>query len=125
MRVLVIEDEQALRESLRHDLTAGGHSVDVAADGEEGLYAALEYPILLVCGLHVPVAHQPGWAHPVSWALGPTWGMRTIREAAYGGAPLGPLLLTLALAGVYLAVGVVVLRVVLDSARKRATLSLA
>jgi two-component system response regulator PhoP len=45
MRVLVIEDEQALRESLRDDLGAAGHSVDVAADGEEGLYAALEYPI--------------------------------------------------------------------------------
>lgn len=45
MRVLVIEDELALRESLRHDLGAAGHSVDVAADGEEGLYAALEYPV--------------------------------------------------------------------------------
>jgi two-component system response regulator PhoP len=45
MRILVIEDEQALRDSLRADLTAAGHSVDVAADGEEGLYAALEYPI--------------------------------------------------------------------------------
>ena len=45
MRVLVIEDEQALRESLKHDLTAAGHAVDVAADGEEGLFAALEYPI--------------------------------------------------------------------------------
>ena len=45
MRVLVIEDEQALRDSLKHDLTAAGHAVDVAADGEEGLFAALEYPI--------------------------------------------------------------------------------
>jgi len=40
--------------------------------------------------------------------------MRAIREAAYGGAPLGPLLLTVALAGIYLALGVVVLRRVLD-----------
>jgi two-component system, OmpR family, response regulator PhoP len=45
MRILVIEDEQTLRESLRRDLSAAGHSVDVAADGEEGLYAALEYPV--------------------------------------------------------------------------------
>lgn len=45
MRILVIEDETALREGLRRDLTAAGHSVDVAADGEEGLYAALELPI--------------------------------------------------------------------------------
>jgi len=45
MRILVIEDETALRESLRRDLAAAGHTVDVAADGEEGLYAALEFPI--------------------------------------------------------------------------------
>ena len=45
MRILVVEDETALRESLKHDLSAAGYAVDVAADGEEGLYAALEYPI--------------------------------------------------------------------------------
>jgi two-component system response regulator PhoP len=45
MRILVVEDEAALRESLKHDLSAAGHAVDLAADGEEGLYAALEYPI--------------------------------------------------------------------------------
>jgi ABC-2 type transport system permease protein len=87
--------------------------------------AALEYPIWLVCGFLVPVSILPGWVQPISWALGPTWGMRAIREAAYGGAPLGPLLLALGLAGVYLALGVALLRVVLDSARRRATLSLA
>jgi ABC-2 type transport system permease protein len=87
--------------------------------------AALEYPIWLVCGFLVPVSILPGWVQPISWALGPTWGMRAIREAAYGGAPLGPILLALGLAGVYLALGVALLRVVLDSARRRATLSLA
>jgi hypothetical protein len=51
--------------------------------------------------------------------------MRAIREAAYGGAPLGPLLLCLALATAYLGIGVVLLRRVLDSARRHATLSLA
>ena len=45
MRILVVEDETALRESLQHDLNAAGHAVDAAADGEEGLFAALEYPI--------------------------------------------------------------------------------
>jgi two-component system response regulator PhoP len=45
MRVLVIEDEAALRAGLKDDLTAAGHTVDVAADGEEGLYAAMEFPI--------------------------------------------------------------------------------
>ena len=45
MRILVVEDEAVLREALRVDLTAAGHTVDVAADGEEGLYAGTEYPI--------------------------------------------------------------------------------
>lgn len=45
MRVLIVEDQAALRDSLRDDLVAAGYTVDVAADGEEGLYAALEYPI--------------------------------------------------------------------------------
>ncbi|HTP39882.1 MAG TPA: response regulator transcription factor [Steroidobacteraceae bacterium] len=45
MRVLVVEDEATLREALRTDLTAAGYNVDVAADGEEGLYAATENPV--------------------------------------------------------------------------------
>jgi len=45
MRILVVEDEQALRASLHRELSNAGYSVDVAADGEEGLHAALEYPI--------------------------------------------------------------------------------
>ena len=45
MRVLVVEDEAVLREALKADLSAAGYSVDLAADGEEGLYAATELPI--------------------------------------------------------------------------------
>ena len=45
MRVLVVEDEAALREVLKADLSAAGYSVDLASDGEEGLYAATEFPI--------------------------------------------------------------------------------
>jgi two-component system, OmpR family, response regulator PhoP len=45
MRVLVVEDEAALRDSLKAELAQAGHTVDTAADGEEGLYAALEFPI--------------------------------------------------------------------------------
>ena len=45
MRVLVVEDEAALREALQRDLLAAGFTVDVAADGEEGLFAGLEYPV--------------------------------------------------------------------------------
>lgn len=45
MRVLLVEDEAALRESLRASLVEAGFTVDVAVDGEEGLYAGKEYPI--------------------------------------------------------------------------------
>ncbi len=45
MRVLVVEDETALRESLRSQLAEAGFTVDVAQDGEEGLFAGLEYPL--------------------------------------------------------------------------------
>ena len=44
MRLLVVEDEAALREQLRERLAAAGFNVDVAADGEEGLYQGREYP---------------------------------------------------------------------------------
>jgi two-component system, OmpR family, response regulator PhoP len=45
VRVLVVEDEAAIREALQRDLTAAGFTVDVAVDGQEGLYAGLEYPV--------------------------------------------------------------------------------
>jgi two-component system, OmpR family, response regulator PhoP len=45
VRALVVEDEAALREALQRDLTAAGFTVDLAADGEEGLFAGTEYPI--------------------------------------------------------------------------------
>ncbi|MDB6090248.1 MAG: transcriptional regulator [Gammaproteobacteria bacterium] len=45
MRVLVIEDEIALRDSLKQRLADAGFTVDVASDGEEGLFAALEFPL--------------------------------------------------------------------------------
>jgi DNA-binding response OmpR family regulator len=45
MRALVIEDESALREQLRSRLQEAGFTVDVAADGEEGLFAATELPL--------------------------------------------------------------------------------
>jgi len=45
MRMLVVEDEEALRETLRTRLVQAGFAVDVARDGEEGLFTALEYPL--------------------------------------------------------------------------------
>jgi len=45
MRVLVVEDEDSLRASLESMLVAAGYACDTAADGEEGLFCATEYPI--------------------------------------------------------------------------------
>ena len=45
MRALVVEDEQALRDQVVERLRAEGFAVDVAKDGEEGLYVGKEYPI--------------------------------------------------------------------------------
>jgi two-component system OmpR family response regulator len=42
MRVLVVEDEARLVETVRRALTAEGFNVDVALDGAEGLWAATE-----------------------------------------------------------------------------------
>ncbi len=44
MRILVVEDETAMAESLRRGLEAEGFAVDVAPDGEEGLWLARENP---------------------------------------------------------------------------------
>ena len=45
MRILVVEDEAGIRENLREELVRAGFNVDVAADGEEGLFAGAQYPI--------------------------------------------------------------------------------
>src|SRR5690349_10801781 len=45
MRVLVVEDEPRLREQLADELRRAGYTVDLAADGAEGLYALTEYPV--------------------------------------------------------------------------------
>ena len=48
MRVLLIEDDAALRLGLTRQLEADGYRVDHAADGEDGLFQAQEYPVDLV-----------------------------------------------------------------------------
>jgi CheY-like chemotaxis protein len=55
MRILVVEDEPALRSQLREQLVAKGYSVDVAADGETGLHLGREYPMdLAIVDLGLP-----------------------------------------------------------------------
>jgi len=55
MRLLVIEDDVTLRETLTQKLGDEGFAVEQAADGTEGLYFAQEYPIdLAIIDLGLP-----------------------------------------------------------------------
>lgn len=45
MRLLVVEDDETLRRELSATLAQRGFAVDSAADGQEGLFVALEYPL--------------------------------------------------------------------------------
>ena len=55
MRLLLIEDEAPLRLTLARRLEADGYRVDQAADGEDGLFQAREYPLdLAIVDLGLP-----------------------------------------------------------------------
>ena len=45
MRILIIEDEPTLLDLLAETVRSEGYAVDVAADGENGLYLGSEFPI--------------------------------------------------------------------------------
>jgi two-component system response regulator PhoP len=66
MRVLVMEDEDALREQLAERLRVAGYAVDVAANGTDGEYVGLEYPIdAAIVDLGLP--DKPGTAVIETW----------------------------------------------------------
>ena len=55
MRLLLIEDDAILRLGLKRQLEAEGYRVDAAADGEDGLFQAREYPLdLAIVDLGLP-----------------------------------------------------------------------
>ncbi len=55
MRLLVIEDDETLRQSLASKLSDEGFAVEQAGDGREGLYFSLEYPVdLAIVDLGLP-----------------------------------------------------------------------
>ncbi len=45
MRLLLVEDEEQLRLSLKADLIKAGYSVDATDSGREGLFLGSEYPM--------------------------------------------------------------------------------
>jgi two-component system, OmpR family, response regulator PhoP len=79
MRALVIEDDAALRAQVTKILEDEGFAVDVAADGEQGLYMAEEYPIDIAI---------------VDLGLPKTSGIEIIRKARKGGRSFPVLILT-------------------------------
>jgi two-component system response regulator PhoP len=59
MRVLLIEDDKRLLETLTSNLRAAGYAVDASSDGIEGLYLGEEFPIdLAIIDLGLP--EMPG-----------------------------------------------------------------
>ena len=55
MRILIVEDEEALRTQLRDQLRKEAYAVDVAEDGQEGLFMGREYPFdLAIIDLGLP-----------------------------------------------------------------------
>ncbi len=44
MRVLIVEDDLVIQQQLQEALTRTGYSVDVAGDGQEGLFLGSNYP---------------------------------------------------------------------------------
>ena len=55
MRLLLVEDDAALRLTLARRLESDGYRVDQASDGEDGLFQAREYPLdLAIIDLGLP-----------------------------------------------------------------------
>lgn len=60
MRVLVIEDEAELCETIVETLREEGYAVDFSVDGEEGLYKALHWDYDAVL-LDIMLPKMDGW----------------------------------------------------------------
>lgn len=56
MRILLIEDEKSLAAIIKKGLEENGYSVDMAHDGEEGLYMAENYPAdVIILDIMLPI----------------------------------------------------------------------
>ncbi|HEY0864992.1 MAG TPA: response regulator [Lacunisphaera sp.] len=54
MKILIIEDEPAIRETLQELLELNGHTVRAAADGRRGVELARDCPELILCDVGLP-----------------------------------------------------------------------
>lgn len=56
MRILLVEDEKDLAGIIKQGLEEHGYSVDMAHDGEEGLYMAENYPVdIIILDIMLPI----------------------------------------------------------------------
>lgn len=63
LKVLIVEDDAALREVYTELLTLEGHSVDVASDGREALARLRDDHDLVVTDLNMPVMAGDAFLH--------------------------------------------------------------
>jgi ABC-2 type transport system permease protein len=88
------------------------------------LGSALELPVWLVCGFLVSVSVLPPWCRPLSWILAPTWGVAAIRSTITGRDAVAQIAVCLGIAAAYGVAGHFLSRLLLRSARERATVGL-
>jgi ABC-2 type transport system permease protein len=86
--------------------------------------AGIEMPVWFICGFLVPLSKLPGWVHPISWLLAPTWGMEAVRHSALGGSTGPAIAACLGLTAAYAVAGTLLTNRVVDSARTKAALAL-
>lgn len=56
MRIILVEDEKSLASVIKKGLEENGYSVDMAHDGEEGLYMAENYPAdVIILDIMLPI----------------------------------------------------------------------
>ena len=55
MKILIIEDEQMIRETLLEMLQLNGHTVLAAADGPEGIKLSEQNPDMIFCDVGLPI----------------------------------------------------------------------
>jgi len=53
-KILIVEDEEAMRVSMSVLLQSSGYEVDEASDGDEGLQKAQKLPDLIVSNIDMP-----------------------------------------------------------------------
>jgi two-component system cell cycle sensor histidine kinase/response regulator CckA len=86
-RILLVEDEPAVRELLRHALTRRGYHVETGCTGDEGLALceSLEPPDLLITDLILPGATGPAIAERLRQRVP---GVKVLLMSGYAEHPL-------------------------------------